>query len=533
MSVFPTYPGVYLEEVPSGSRTVTGASTSITAFVGRTLRGPVNVPTPIQSFAGFERAFGGLWRKSSLSYAVRQYFMNGGAEALIIRVVNAPSPSSTDSAASAATLSLASQADKDGKPVTLELAARSEGAWGNNLSAMVSIPSVPDPKNAGKTIKDPEFFHLVIREQAGDTEQPTGEEKYYGLSWKEESPRYVKDVLEAESKLVRVTNARVVGQPNETLKPKSTETTFVPFSTGSGSDGGDLTSSDLLSTTIASALEKAEFNLLYLPPPSESVEVDSDTLADAAALCQRKDAVLLVDPDRSWSSTANVVTWLSSSGIGAKRNAALYFPSLKMADPLREGRQSVFPPGGAIAGLIARNDSARGVWKAPAGLEAGLAGVTGLTVSLSDGDIGDLNQLGVNCIRVFPNVGPVVWGARTLDGADVVSSEWKYLPVRRTALYLKKSLFAGTQWAVFEPNDERLWTSLRMTVIGFMDRLFRQGAFAGNTPGEAYLVKCDREITTQDDVSNGIVNILVGFAPLKPAEFVMIKLQQLAGQGKA
>jgi phage tail sheath protein FI len=183
-----------------------------------------------------------------------------------------------------------------------------------------------------------------------------------------------------------------------------------------------------------------------------------------------------------------------------------------------------------VAGVMARTDAQRGVWKAPAGIEATLNGVLAPEVPLTDPENGFINPLGVNCIRSFPNTGPIVWGSRTLRGADTLASEWKYLPVRRTALFLEESLYRGTQWVVFEPNDEPLWAQIRMNVGAFMQQLFRQGAFQGISPREAYFVKCDRETTTQADINQGIVNILVGFAPLKPAEFVVVKLQQMAGQ---
>jgi phage tail sheath protein FI len=177
-----------------------------------------------------------------------------------------------------------------------------------------------------------------------------------------------------------------------------------------------------------------------------------------------------------------------------------------------------------------RTDAARGVWKAPAGLEATVSGVSGLTVKLTDGENGQLNPIAVNCLRNFPNFGTVVWGSRTLDGADQLASEWKYVPVRRVALFIEESLYRGTQWVVFEPNDEPLWAQVRLNIGAFMHNLFRQGAFQGKTPNEAYFVKCDKETTTQNDINLGIVNIVVGFAPLKPAEFVIIKIQQIAGE---
>jgi phage tail sheath protein FI len=183
-----------------------------------------------------------------------------------------------------------------------------------------------------------------------------------------------------------------------------------------------------------------------------------------------------------------------------------------------------------VAGLFARTDANRGVWKAPAGLDATLNGVPELEVSLTDPENGELNPLGLNCLRVKPGAGRVVWGARTLRGDDRLASEYKYIPVRRLALMIEESLYRGMQWVVFEPNDEPLWAQIRMNVTSFMHGLFRQGAFAGASPKEAYLVKCDKETTPQADVNLGIVNMIVGFAPLKPAEFVFIKLQQIAGQ---
>jgi Bacteriophage tail sheath protein len=200
------------------------------------------------------------------------------------------------------------------------------------------------------------------------------------------------------------------------------------------------------------------------------------------------------------------------------------------SDQLLKNALETVVPCGIVAGVMSRTDSQRGVWKAPAGLDAALSGVRGLQVNLTDDENGLLNPLGINCLRSFPVSGRVVWGARTMRGADQLADEYKYVPVRRTALFLEESLYRGTQWVVFEPNDEPLWAQIRLNIGAFMQNLFRQGAFQGRTPREAYLVKCDKETTTQNDINLGIVNILVGFAPLKPAEFVIIKIQQLAGQ---
>ena len=250
--------------------------------------------------------------------------------------------------------------------------------------------------------------------------------------------------------------------------------------------------------------------------------------------CEKRRAILLVDPPSNWTNKETAKTDVNNTAqdkIGTRsKNAALFFPRLRQPHPLRDNQVEDFAPCGAVAGIFARTDAQRGVWKAPAGLEATLVGVPQLSVSLTDAENGELNPLGVNCLRTMPAVGRVVWGARTLQGDDRLASEWKYIPVRRLALFIEESLDRGTQWVVFEPNDEPLWAQIRLNIGAFMQNLFRQGAFQGKTPREAYFVKCDKETTTQNDINLGIVNIIVGFAPLKPAEFVIIKLQQMAGQ---
>lgn len=206
---------------------------------------------------------------------------------------------------------------------------------------------------------------------------------------------------------------------------------------------------------------------------------------------------------------------------------AVYTPWVKMLDPTGVSLEPILvPPSGFVAGLYAKTDAQRGVWKAPAGVNVGLGGAVGLAVNFTDVQQGNLNDKNVNCIRQFASAGIVLWGARTLS-AD---PEWKYIPVRRMAIFLRVSIYRGIQFAVFEPNDEPLWSQLRLNIGSFMTVLFRRGAFQGATPSQAFFVKCDGETTTQDDINLGIVNVLVGFAPLKPAEFVVVKISQKAGQ---
>jgi uncharacterized protein len=284
------------------------------------------------------------------------------------------------------------------------------------------------------------------------------------------------------------------------------------------------------------ALEDVDlFNLLCIPRAAivngtdamKPAEVQT-VLTLAETYCEMRRAFFLMDTPSGIDEPQEIKNALAS--LPRHRNAALYYPRLRIPDPKSNFQLRSVGASGTIAGLCARTDSARGVWKAPAGTEATLRNVTELEDVLTDGENGTLNPLAINCLRNFPIYGNICWGARTLDGADQQASEWKYVPVRRLALFLEESLYRGLKWVVFEPNDEPLWAQIRLNVGAFMHNLFRQGAFQGRTPREAYLVKCDQETTTQTDINLGIVNIVVGFAPLKPAEFVIIKIQQLAGQ---
>jgi len=305
-----------------------------------------------------------------------------------------------------------------------------------------------------------------------------------------------------------------------------------------GSDGNPPKASDYLGseadkTGINALLDVDIFNILCLPGVTDTdfdPKATLSILSKAASFCEEHRAFLIIDCPDSWLTPDDALSHLTDFDSIRSKNAAMYFPRLQMPDILDENRLRTFPQCGVVAGIYARTDGNRGVWKAPAGQETLMTGVRSLDYRLTDKENGLLNPLGLNCLRIFPVVGPVVWGARTLQGADVLTSEWKYIPVRRTALFIEESLFRGLKWVVFEPNDEPLWSQIRLNVGAFMQDLFRKGAFQGQTAQEAYFVKCDKETTTQSDIDAGIVNVLVGFAPLKPAEFVVIKLQQMAGQ---
>jgi uncharacterized protein len=288
------------------------------------------------------------------------------------------------------------------------------------------------------------------------------------------------------------------------------------------------------------ALEDVDlFNILCLPrtgvvdPDAENPIAENEAFAvmsAALSYCEQRRAFYIIDAPQGYTTPAAIRNWMAgTTGAPRHRNAAIYYPRVQVPDPLNEFRLRSIGASGTIAGLYARIDSTRGVWKAPAGTEASLRNVAELEYPLTDSENGSLNPLGINSLRTFPVFGTIAWGARTLEGADAQASEWKYVPVRRLALFLEESLFRGTQWVVFEPNDEPLWAQIRLNIGAFMHNLFRQGAFQGSTPQEAYFVRCDSETTTQNDINNGIVNIVVGFAPLRPAEFVIISIQQIAG----
>jgi phage tail sheath protein FI len=273
------------------------------------------------------------------------------------------------------------------------------------------------------------------------------------------------------------------------------------------------------------------FNLMILPKDDDHSEGTTTSLwGPASQFCQKRRAFLLMDPPISWKTVQQAThpsTGVNSLRVGiVKDHAALFYPRVTI---IENGLRKFVGPSGAIAGLMARIDSSRGVWKASAGIEADLRGIVGLEYKFSDGENGVLNPRAVNTLRLFPN-GIVTWGARTMDGDDNFGSEYKYIPVRRIALFIEESLFRGLKWVVFEPNAEPLWAQIRLNVGAFMHDLFRQGAFKGEKPKDAYFVKCDSETTTQNDINLGIVNIWVGFAPLKPAEFVILYLQQMTGQ---
>lgn len=624
-----TYPGVYIQERASGVRTITGVATSIAAFVGYTRKGVPDKAVAITSFSDFERGYGGLDHDSPLSYAVRQFYANGGSQALVVRVASG-------FASAAFVLS-----DDTPAPV-LDVTAASPGSWANSLRIAIDRTAVRNP--------DAEF-NLVVQQLGSDGVTLQTLETHRNLNLDANSPQYAVSVVNGASAAVTLARRALVfadtgfavGTDSATLawpiNPAARTITGVldgttpftlavgagPFADlaaviaavtaaitaagvvglaasetgadgtagtdhlrlasatagessavtiGGGAFGGlaallglglanggreftgsaehrpavvaaplpapgtpgvdgvragavELVGSPLAKTGMQALLDTDLFNLLVIPETFDMTDAQAAAvIASAADLCENRRAFYILDAP-SGKTLANIAAW--ANGVTQTRNAAVYFPPVRIVDPLDGLRPRAMPPSGTLAGVYARTDATRGVWKAPAGTDATLNGVIDLGLPVSDLENGNLNPHGINVLRSFPAYGRVVWGARTTRGADAQADEYKYVPIRRLALFLEESLYRGTQWVVFEPNDEPLWAQIRLNLGVFMNGLFRQGAFQGSTPQEAYFVKCDKETTTQADRNLGIVNIEVGFAPLKPAEFVVITIQQVIG----
>jgi phage tail sheath protein FI len=627
MPITPTYPGVYIEEIPSGVRTITGVSTSVTAFIDYFKRGAINKAVQIFSLADFEREFGGLDSSSEASYGIQQFYLNGGSEAWVVRCA-----SNTPTAFASAEIDI--RGDASGGAV-LKLVASSPGVWGDALQVRVdssngttfdltitevtaegtaasqevfrNLTMAAGPNNV-KTVVDSSSRLVQVLEATGTTiplVNGTLSEGFAGSftalpavatgrsvqvtidgitanaalgTTSIDTLEAARDRLQAGIQAARPDKRAFAGAVVEIYRPtggspqlrvragSSQPSSRVEFAAvGSDPTVSDLklsgsvvsnvqayTSADQITNTgqakgiagnngslpdagtlqgALQALKDVSFNLLCIPHTAELANLTqaNQVISAATAYCEQRRAFFLVDIPKI-KTVQGIKDWLDGNATLQSRYAAVYFPRVLIADPLDNFRLRAVGASGTLAGLYARTDSERGIWKAPAGTDAVLRGVQALDYILNDAENGTLNPLAINALRSFPVYGNVAWGARTLRGADALADEYKYIPVRRLALYLEESLYQGLKWVVFEPNDEPLWAQARLNVGAFMNTLFRQGAFQGKTPREAYLVKCDKETTTQNDVNLGIVNILVGFAPLKPAEFVIIKIQQLAGQ---
>ncbi|KAB2929270.1 MAG: phage tail sheath family protein [Leptonema illini] len=487
----PSYlsPGVYLEEVPSGVQPLEGVGTSTGAFVGRAERGVLDTPVLITNFTQFVTEFGSFMETGYLAYAVYSFFAEGGSRCYVVRVAA--------SDAVKATMTIADGTDAD----LFTVDAASAGAWGNSLKLTIA-----DPSSASATT----HFKMVI--QDGDRI-----EEFDNLSLDS-----IESKVNGISTLVTVHRlAAVSGRPaNGTLSfPESGET-------GAGSDGTGTvdytgTSSNRKGLSAFDVID--DINIVAIP---DIAGQRSDILAAMTYCDNRKDCFFLVDPPKALAPTA-VSTFKSGTGAYTGQafdsaNAALYYPWVMIQNPVSKVTITV-PPSGVVAGTFSATDSLRGVHKAPAGTSDGyLNSVVGIERLVTKGEQDVLNPSGINVIRSFPGSGIAIWGARTLSSM----AEWRYVNVRRLMMYIKESLDAGTQFVVFEPNSPVLWGQVRRTISAFLTRVWRDGALFGTKPEEAFFVKVDEENNPQEVRDAGQLVIEVGVAPVKPAEFVIIRISQ-------
>jgi len=522
------HPGVYVRELSSGVRVIEGAATSTTIFVGETERGPLEA-TRIKGIADYDRLFGGYLRvtasnpaKVTMRYSIDAFFANGGTSAYVARAI----------------ASTASPAERLWGPAgspTHRIVAATPGAWANAHLSAVLAPSTSTTAGQARIM----VFYRDLRKPAGFRVLV---EDFDRLSLDVTADNYVGAVLR-RSMFIRWDESftptawpaafdTTATRPTEVAQPAQVDTGAL--SAGSGG-AVSATSGDMKSTLARlDGIDDASLLVYAADAYAQSQGSTSPTTQHAEVLAYvinrpKLDLFYIADLEglhaatsvtAAASSTATSIASLTKSDF-----MGWYWPHLKTSDPVGTGLNPTIsiPPAGAIAGIFARTDRLRGVWKAPAGVEATLGSIVGIEHELLDAHQDDLNPLGVNVLRTIPAAGPVVWGART----TMPSSEWRYVPVRRTAIFLRKSIYNGIQWAVFEPNSEDLWRSLRVTIGAFMETQFRNGAFAGSSSKDAYFVKCDAETTPESAQLQGIVNIVVGFAPLRPAEFVVLSLTQM------
>lgn len=576
MPITPSYPGLYIQEIPSNSHTISAAPTSVTVFIGYThpfQTQTFNQPVEIFSFTDYEKNFGGFFNSSwfnadeqaglfsDVAMAVYQFFQNGGAVAWVVGLQSSQAQAASEfyDSSNLPTLTIAGAefqaqvAVDDQYSLTIEIsnvAAAQTSPLNSPLTADLTItyqPSANPPPVGSKILV--ETYPRVNFQQAQSNGAPT--------------PGSVFAAIQGTSRLVKVTpvspfsppttvDAFDLDLPSPLSSPPTGPIVFSFASMGSPpvadpteTSANIFSDSDFTAAMAAdSPLDKLPiFNLLVLPGVTEL-----SVLAAASSFCLAKRAFFIMDPPPNDTSDGSSGTTSIGDDLDntlpKSKNSALYFPYLQSNHPLT-GEVINIPPSGTVAGIFAETDQNRGVWKAPAGFETLLNNVTdvirasppGVTPQTYSGQMTDqrhgvLNLQGVNCVRNLPGIGPVVFGARTSVSANPSFQDWKYVPVRRMALFLEQTFYANLGWVVFEPNADPLWTAIRNSINSFMLGLFRQNAFQGTTPSEAFQVKCDAQTTTQDDINNGIVNIVVGFAPLKPAEFVIIQISQLAGQSQ-
>lgn len=512
------HPGVYVSEIPGGARPIEGVSTSTACFIGKCSMGRPFAPTLITNWEEFNRLFGGLdaSTRAHMPLSVQQFFVNGGVRTYILRTIDPSAPTA-----------------QSRKPVVgnVSFRAKGPGDWGNVTVVMLQNDVFADRADfvvlarRDGLLTQVEFFGALGFSETG--------EKFFASQLNRDS-NYVEAFIPPDAddyEGVSFSGIKFAKIKDGQFK----DMMGVEVALEGGSDGDPKLALD------GSAIDKAllslerivDISILAAPGVNEPTLVNKCTSYVSKTRAQ-KDMVFLVDPPGNAQNTASESDQLSGvKDYLGKINSSnsysiLYFPWVEVADPYSKvpGATRYAPPSGFMAGIYARTDNTRGVWKAPAGVEASLGGAVGLGVDISDADQDTLNPRGINCIRKFPGSGIVCWGARTLGTSS--EPEYRYVPIRRFAIFLRRSLYGGTQWVVFEPNDEPLWAQVRFNLDAFMLRQFRSGALQGGSPKDAFFVLCDATNNIQATIDAGELHIRIGFAPLKPAEFVIIELQQIA-----
>jgi len=546
MTVALSYPGIYIQELPLSTHTITPTPTSITAFVGYTHPWKTlafNTAVHIFSFTDYETNFGGLYTSglidSDVARAVYAFFLNGGNNAYVVGL-------QPEAKGTATSVLFGNDTDDLGfiASIVPDPGAPTVGMQFQALEPADVIPMTATVTNLrASTSATPavyDTFDLVIT-------YGTRIEVYrsVNLTIAQGQAKSLDKLINGVSSLVRV--QPITGTSYGTAFPyvapalptPPAPATFVlgtlPGTTGGLPAGFTTTfnASDFLPVFQEnSSLDNVElFNLLLVPGVADNV-----VMSAALSFAERKKAFAIVDPPEQATAFEVIGSGLPSidsliSSMPQSQNGALYFPYLNTTDPVSGLAMSV-APSGYVAGAYAATDSLRGVWKAPAGIGTPLLGTTGpvATGLMNDAQQGVLNLDSINCIRNFKGSGTVVYGARTLVAANQAFAQSKYVPVRRMTLFIEQTMLANLKWVVFEPNDEPLWLAIKSSIEAFLLSLFNQQALQGSTPSEAFQVKCDATTTTPADQQNGIVNIVIGVALLKPAEFVVITISQLAGQ---
>ena len=545
MTVTTSYPGIYIQELPSLVHTITPAPTSIAVFVGYTnpFYQGTEYGTAIQlfSFADYQANFGGFfscpWQPDYVGQAVYQFFLNGGPTCYVVAIEAKEYRDSAGKSQGDVTAASVAIAATGGsitftalQPVGVAAVAPATGTVGIPMTVGLSNIQRSTPPDGPLDTAD-----IVI--SYGTTVETY--RKVQIASLVPTSPPKPPAPLQ-NSNLVTVTLTDApTAYPAAGSHPLGYTSATAPqpgLSVISSVDFGPVFQE------FASLDKVPIFNLLATPGITDNL-----VTSEAVAYCERKRAFYIMDtpsPQTTGWDVNHIVGDLNQStplspAPPISVNAAVYYPWLQTADPVTgnttnpvTGKPIVAPPSGYVAGIYGKTDSAQGVWQSPAGIQTTLLATTGVDTNgvMTDPQQGVLNLNAINCLRQFPGIGTVVFGARTTAATNPAYQQWKYVAVRRMALFIEQTLYANLTWAIFEGNSTPLWNALTQEVTAFMLSLFRQGAFAGDTPKTAFVVQCDSTTTTQQDINNGVVNILVGFAPLLPAEFVVVKIAQLAGQ---